>query len=413
MKLAEKLELENGLKVFIKSAPLHSVALSFAVRYGSVDEFNKPDTSGASHFLEHMLFKGTKNRTWAQIRKDDRDNGIMHNAETNFEQITYYMAAPASGLEPSASLLADTIKNSTIPEDELEKERCVIRNEVRSCLDDINNILRERFLKAAFKGLPPSVPIGGTLTSINKITRSRLLEIYKESHNANNSVLVAYGSLEPTKTKKILSEYFSDVKSGKKNKGVEFELPKPVYREKVIQHPSVSQDSGLVGFLLPGYQKLVSKNNLNNHAFYCLSRILDERLQDSIREERGLVYDIGTDIGVFTKFGFFVVGFGAEQKDSETVKSLIFEEIEKLRAGELSKNDLDAAKIYFEATAGRLLDSTIEFANLLAEEELTLGKEPDFELTKKVTVDDIAGVAQDYLDPNRALSLKVTSKQMR
>ncbi len=403
--------LENGLRVVIKPAPLHSAALALGVAYGSLNEFEHPETSGSAHFFEHMLFKGTKNRTWKQQSEECRNNEIYKDANTDYDRIVYYMVSPGDRFEVCASLLSDMVKNAILPEDELELERTVIANEIAMDMDDPDWTLKNHTMSVLFKGTPPSLPVEGTLKSVGKIDREKLMKIYKSSHTPDNSVLVGYGDIDEHKASKILSDYFSDYEGKSCIGKVDFDAPKPAVKESILEREELSQTHGRINFIIPAEDNDEKKSL---RTLTSLSFILEDRLFDEVREKNGLVYDIMPDIDAYSKFGVFHIDFASDPSKAELVRSLSEKELENIINGNVEKSELERAKRRYLWDRKLTVDMTDVYVEFLAEEGVLYNEISSLDSLlsslEPIKVEDIIDAADRYLNPDDGVYTAVVPK---
>lgn len=350
-----------------------------------------------------MLFKGTTNRTWKQISDETKEHGIYKNANTYYERILYYATSAKYSFEPAVSILSDMIKNSTFPQEELEKERGAIVNEVMSYNDNLNNVLKDHVMATLFAGKPPSLPVAGTLESVRNISRDRLIEIYKASNTPDNTVVVAYGDLDKKSALRTLSKYFSDFEGKSSVRKVDFDVEKPTIRESVLRRAEISQARGALQFVTPGREKLNAYDKSTVKAFDCVSDILRKRLFEEIRQKRGLVYSIYPSFFEQRSFGIVGVDFSCEPSKTDEVKALALKEIEKLRAGELSKADLNQSKKTLLWAASTVLDNTSFYSELLAEHGITYGNIPNTSALRALKLEDLFKAADTYLNTDDAI----------
>src|SRR5277367_4484710 len=204
----ERTILPNGLTLLVKpdrSAALASVQVW--VRTGSIHEGEQLG-AGLSHFLEHMLFKGTARRTGRAISETVQANGGAINAYTTFDRTVYYIDLPSERLEVAVDLLADAVLHSTLPEDEIAREKDVILREIAMTKDDPENRLWESLFAAAFREHPYRHPIIGHRDVFAAVDRKALLDYYTERYVPNNIVVVVAGDVDPSRAAAVVEKHF-------------------------------------------------------------------------------------------------------------------------------------------------------------------------------------------------------------
>ncbi len=410
----EFITLENGLRVLIKPAPLHSVALAVGVGYGSLYEFNHPETSGSSHFFEHMLFKGTSKRTWGQQNEQVRTHGIYRNADTYYERIVYFTVSSRRSFDVAASILSDMLKNSTLPPEELKKERGAIINEIRGYYDDVDSILEDHTMSVLFANRPPSLPVAGTIKSVKNITRERLMEIYKASHTPDNAVVVAYGDIiDKKRALKSISDYFGDFTGRASVKKIDFDIPKPRVKESILERDWLSQTYAKINFLIPPRKHINAYGRYTSTALSCFSYMLDYRLFDEVREKRGLVYSIQSMPFTQSNFGVFSIDFGSRADEADLVRELSIRELEKVRNGEVSKSELSRSKRYLQWLINNGLDEAEKSAEGIAEHGVIYNTVPNLDSLRSIKLEDIIDAADRYLNPKDSVYTAVVPKQKK
>ncbi len=187
--------LPNGLRIVIEPMPhAHSAAGGFLVQTGARDE--TPELAGVSHFLEHMCFKGTRNREWEQITKEFDDLGSTYNAYTSKEKTVYYGWVRVDDLEKQIELLADMMC-SIVPPEEFEMEKKVILEEIAMSEDSIESKAYDLIHETFYKGHSLSWPVLGTAETIGRLTRDELYGYFESRYHAANMVLIVSGAVDP------------------------------------------------------------------------------------------------------------------------------------------------------------------------------------------------------------------------
>jgi len=187
--------LANGLRIVIERMPnVSSAAAGFLARTGARDE--TPDIAGASHFLEHMCFKGTEKRDWHRISIDFDDMGAIYNAFTSVDRTFYYGWVPAEKIDDQIELLADMVRPA-LPPDQFDMEKNVILEEIAMAKDAIEHVAFDFLLERVFEGHALGWPILGYESTVGDLTRDRLDEYYRRRYSADRTVLVVAGKVDP------------------------------------------------------------------------------------------------------------------------------------------------------------------------------------------------------------------------
>ncbi|MEM0201173.1 MAG: pitrilysin family protein [Candidatus Micrarchaeaceae archaeon] len=412
MKKQKLFLLENGLRVFIYSFPeLETVGISLGIKYGSVDE--NPEINGSAHFLEHMMFKGTKKRTWKNINEQIKDIGAYDNAYTDREITNYIFQVHKKYLKNGISLLSDMTLNSTIPKKEFELERGPIINENLIREDNPENLFYDYMPKVLFKGHPAEMPVGGNNElTIKKITRDHLFEIYKKYYCPKNMFLSIAGGVEIDNAIKLAKDYFEIYKS-------EFNTPKRTLfkgknelRKVVVKKIGIKQARIGIGFSL----KPFNKERINEYAgMSILNAIIKYRLYEEIREKRGLSYDPYSVYQAGNTIVMISAEAGIEEKNVNEVEKIIVKEFEKIQNGELDKNELERMKkaiiIKLSIYKERSLDMSTNITSLGVVEEM-----PDLfqklpAIIQKINIDNIRKIGQENINCNKYSEILLMPKK--
>jgi predicted Zn-dependent peptidase len=336
----KQLMLDNGLVVLLKkSSELPVVSVQVWVKTGSIYETEQ--TNGISHFLEHLVFKGTEKYLVNQISKKIESYGGIINAGTSKEYTVYFVDIPKEGIEDAFDVISQLVFHATFPEDELEKERLVVIEEIKRYEDNPGNVLYENFNNKLFTLSSYKWRILGKEENIRTLPRQEIINYYKTHYHPKNMVLSICGDFD-NNIYELIKKYF-DVKIStdyittnilldEEPKGSIFEVKK-----HKVQHTYF-----LSGFLGPKI------NDKHQYTGDVLSIILGEgissRLYKILREEKQLVYEIGS--GFYTQLGpsiFYISGI-CERKNLEKVVDEINNILTDLRTNGPTDKELEKAK---------------------------------------------------------------------
>jgi predicted Zn-dependent peptidase len=336
----KQLVLDNGLVVLLKKSPeLPVVSVQVWVKTGSIYETEQ--TNGISHFLEHLVFKGTEKYLVNQISKKIESYGGIINAGTSKEYTVYFVDIPKEGIEDAFDVISQLVFHATFPEDELEKERLVVIEEIKRYEDNPGNVLYENFNNKLFTLSSYKWRILGKEENIRTLPRQEIINYYKTHYHPKNMILSICGDFD-NNIYELIKKYF-DVKIStdyittnilldEEPKGSIFEVKK-----HKVQHTYF-----LSGFLGPKI------NDKHQYTGDVLSIILGEgissRLYKILREEKQLVYEIGS--GFYTQLGpsiFYISGI-CERKNLEKVVDEINNILTDLRTNGPTDKELEKAK---------------------------------------------------------------------
>jgi predicted Zn-dependent peptidase len=335
-------KLQNGLNVVTYSMPhVNSVSINIIVKVGSRYESEKE--AGISHFLEHMAFKGTKNRSALDIAKEFDAIGGHFNAYTSRENTVYYTKVLSSHTKQALDILADILQNSVFSDADIKKELSVISQEIAGVSDCPDDLVFENFYALAYKNHPLGRSILGTYDNIAKFDKSSFQDYMNKHYSAENICISIAGNIKHSEATKLVEDFFSSLSIGKEQKQ---ELAIYTGGFEIIPKP-LEQTTIALGFESVSY--------LNIEDFYhaqILSIILggglSSRLFQTIREDLGLAYGIGSGVNAFCDSGIFSIYAASDHKNVPLMIEKIIEEISKIKTT-ISHEELDRAKAQIES----------------------------------------------------------------
>lgn len=390
----EKLTLQNGVRILHEHIPyVRSVSLGIWVATGS--RYESARMSGASHFIEHMLFKGTQTNSAAELASIMDSIGGQTNAFTTKECTCFHGRVLDTHLDQLTDVLCDMFFNSTFNEDDVKNERGVILEEIDMYADTPDDLTSERLFSATYQGSALARPILGKKTTLRQMTGESLKE-YKDAHYCPESVVVAIsGSYKPEDIDRLKDRFSALAKSGK-NKLTRAEY-KPAF---TLKRKSLEQNHLTIAF--PG----LSVTDKNRYALQLLSDILgggmSSRLFQTLREKRGLCYSIYTYGASYIDTGLFSI-YTALSKDTEVeALRVITDEIRRFKDAGVTTDELVRAREQIKANVLMGLESTGTRMHRLARSELYFGyvTDPDAVIAAydSVSAEDIRRLAQECLD---------------
>jgi len=323
-----KYTCQNGVRVVLENIPsVRSVAIGIWVGTGSRDEL--PGNNGISHFLEHMFFKGTNTRNAKELAEAFDSIGGQVNAFTSKEYTCYYAKVLDNHSQYALEILADMFFNSTFAEDELNKEKNVVGEEIKMYEDAPDDIVHDLLSKAAFDNHPLGYPILGTEQTLSTFTGDLLRSYVEEMYTPEKIVISIAGNIDESFIKEVESLFGSFDRKGRHQAEA-----KPVFKSNHVTRQKDTEQAHLcIGFegLSIGDPDIYSLIVMNN----IFGGSMSSRLFQEVREERGLAYSVFSyhssfkDSGIVTIYG----GTGANQIDAlfETINSTL---------GELKRNGI-------------------------------------------------------------------------
>jgi predicted Zn-dependent peptidase len=383
-----KKTLENGMTVLYEERKGSGViSLAIAAKHGGINE--PLNEKGISHFIEHMVFKGTKNRTAKQISEAIEKNGGILNAFTEEEFTNYWCKLPSDKADIGLDVLSDMILNPLFEEKELNKERQVIFEEMKMRRDRPDIYVVDQIQSLLYTGTL-STDFIGTEESMKSITKKKITEKFKNAYGSENMILCAVGDSNFEKLCRFCEKTFK--KSG-------FKLPEPVFgnknMEKIDKRKGIDQVNLVFAYHVPNAKE---KEVYTAQILSCLMvGGMSSRLFQEIREKRNLAYSVRGGYAGGRRYGYNTVIVGTSPENLEKVKSLIIEEFNKLPK-ELDEKELNQvkeqlignSKISREDSPGQMLD-------LLYNEVWCgdAGRSYDYEKNiKKVKLEDVKKLVQ-------------------
>lgn len=367
--MVQKSVLENGIRVITEKIPAaHSVTIGFWVENGSRHETSAE--SGISHFLEHMLFKGTENRNAIDIAKEIDSVGGVLNGFTSREYSCYYAKVLARKLPLAIDLISDIVLNSVFELDEIEKERRVILQEIYMLEDTPDDYVHDLFSQTFWQKHPLGRPILGSRDSVGEISRDGLFELLRRRYCGKNILICAAGDLEHQEIADRIGEAFRDVLPGTKSEDF---APVEYQRRVNILEKDLEQVHLCLG------TRALPQSHPNRFESYLLNTILggsmSSRLFQKIREELGLAYSIYSYLSSHSDAGSLVLYSGTSPDSAPRVAALMLKEFSRLKKEPVSQEELTSAR---EQVKGNLLlsmESTDNRMTRLAKNEIYMGRQ--------------------------------------
>ena len=331
--------LPNGLRI-IHEPTLSKVAYcGFAIDAGTRDE--AANEQGMAHFVEHLIFKGTvKRKAWHILNRMENVGGDL-NAYTNKEETVVYSAFLTEHLERALELLGDIVFHSTFPQHEIDKETEVIIDEIQSYEDNPSELIFDDFEDMIFRNHPLGRNILGKPELLRSFRTEDVLSFTRRFYQPGNMVFFVQGQYDFKKIIRLAEKYMSDIPA------VEIEnrrTPPPLY---IPEHLTVTKDTHQAHVMIGsrGYNAYDDKRT----ALYLLNNILggpgmNSKLNVSLRERRGLVYNVESNLTSYTDTGAFCIYFGTDIEDMDTCLKLTYKELKRMRDVKMTSSQLAAAK---------------------------------------------------------------------
>lgn len=331
-------ELSNGIKVLIENMPdFNSVSLGVYYKTGSKDE--RDDELGVAHLLEHMVFKGTEKRTAKEISEEIDNLGGHINAFTSKEMTAFYTVTLSEHIEKSIEILSDILLNSTFSEENLEKEKKVVIEEIRMYQDVPEDLVHDLNSELIIDG-PQGRNILGTEESVSNISRDTLVNYFEERYCSDNMIITIAGNVDVERVMKFLEKYFGFFNRKSKlrnlNEGFTLKASHNIIRKETNQVHLCFNTKGLSYLERDKYTLSIISNILGGN--------MSSRLFQKIREDRGLCYSVYTYASSYRNDGMFTVYAGTTHENYQEVIEIIKNEFNDIKKNGVSQEELNKAK---------------------------------------------------------------------
>jgi predicted Zn-dependent peptidase len=331
----KKTILENGIRVV---SEMHSesraVAIGVWITTGTRDE--APGDEGISHFLEHLVFKGTKSRSSYQIAKSLEALGGELNAYTTRETTCYHALVLKDHWKKALDVLADLVNNMDLNRQDFQLEKAVILQEISMGDDALEELIYDEYLSRCLPKHPLGRPILGTVESVSKMTQKQILRYYRERYSGNNLIISATGNVDHTE----LVESVRKLLGKKPKRRLKFLRTKPKHRafRDVIERPTEQLH------LLLGLPCASFKDRERFEAFIVNALLgggMTSKLYQSVREKKGLAYSIYSSLNTFEDFGLINVYASCEKENMKGVIKTISSELRRIRRDGVTQGEVD------------------------------------------------------------------------
>lgn len=341
MGIAEEFHLNNGVTVVYEYIPHTQITSVQAwIKTGAVNEDRR--NNGISHFLEHILFKGTKNFAPDEIDSIVESNGGIMNAGTSKDYTTYYVTLPSDHAEVAFKVISDMVFNASFIPDEIEKEKPVVIQEIQRKFDNPTYDMWRDAMKTMFADTPYAMEVIGTEENVNSFSRQTLLEYYRTHYHPNNTTLVIVGDMQFAEAKNLAQKYFSVVSAAKATKGYDkawnLSIKSPVTQ---VYKREVAQD-----YILIAYQ--VNATAKDAPVYEVLTEILSggeySLLNRELKYEKGVVTAVSAGEILSRNAGGYIVHMLTNPGDTDKAVAALKTSLLKLTKGALTEEELQKAK---------------------------------------------------------------------
>jgi len=404
--------LRCGMRAVLAPCEAESVAFGVFVKSGSRHETAR--TAGISHFIEHMLFKGTPSRRAYDITCAIEGRGGNFNAFTGEEQTCFFAHLPSECLGTAVEILGDMYQNALISPDEFEREKGVIIEEIRMYQDEPDSVAAENLQRALFPGHPLGAPVAGTEASLRPMTPGMVKSYMRSHYRPSATCVVVAGAFDEGEALRLLEAAFAPCgRAGGRVRRAAADPGSPLARPPVPE-TRVEKEVAQVQLAL-GYRTF-GVGDSRRYAATVLDAVLGSgmasRLFQSVRERRGLSYDISSRLQFFSDAGQFTVSAGLERAKAARALATVDRELERVCRSKVPRAELERAKTYlignFRLAHEKVLSKMIYHGSAMTTFGRIVPTQEQVDGVRAVTADDVLGVARAIFRPeNRALSLVV------
>jgi len=391
-----KTTLKNGLRII--TAPMKDTqTTTIFVTVGVGSRYEEEEEAGISHFIEHMIFKGTKKRPNTQVIANELDAiGGTFNAFTGKNRTAYYAKVDAKHFDIALNVISDIFLNSKIETKEINREKGTVLQELSMYKDMPMRTVEDDFERLLYGKQKLGREIIGYKKTITDFKRKDFTDYMDRFYIASDTVICVAGKISEQKVIAQLKKYFAKMKKGKKTE-IEKVIEKQIVSKIKIKNKKTDQTHLILGV------RTYDHRHKDRYALSLLSSILggnmSSRLHIQVRERQGLAYYIRTDGEAYQDVGYLMVGAGVEHKNLEKTIKIILRELKKISAYKVSEKELQKAKNYIKGKSVMGLEPSDAVASYLADQEVMKNEIliPDqvFKKIDKVTVNDIQRVAKD------------------
>lgn len=396
----KKTKFKSGLKIItVPDKRTQAVTVLVMAKVGS--KYEEKKINGLSHFLEHMLFKGTKKRPTALEISETLDKvGGSYNAFTGEEYTGYFAKVEKSRLGLALDWVTDIYLNSLLPEKEIEKEKGVIKEEINMYLDNPMIYVQNLWKKVLYGDQPAGWQVIGNKKTVSSVNREKLLNYRSNFYTAQNTLVCIAGNFDSKKILKEIKGYFQDLKKGKLLKKDEV-VEKQKKPKCLVNYKKTDQTHLCLG--VRSFNLKDKKRFVLELLAVVLGGMMSSRLFSEIREKMGLAYYIGTRTELDPDTGSLVTRAGIDNKKVDKAILAILKEYKNIASKEIQEEELRKAKDYLKGKLALSLETSDSLAFFYSTQELLLDKiltaKDIFEELEKVKKEQVLKVAQEVFRP--------------
>ncbi len=397
--MEKKTVLPNGVRILTEEIPhVHSVAIGLWVDTGSKNEH--PDVWGISHFIEHMLFKGTKTRTAMQIAQELEDTGGSINAFTDKENTCFYARVLDTHIDKAIDVLTDIYLNSVFDPDEIEREKQVVLEELKMYEDSPDELSYDTIVENIWHGHPLGHKIVGTSDTIKEFSRNKIVDYMDNHYTVGKLVIAVAGKI---KTDEVIDKLEKRLGHLKGKPSIDDE-PSILYNTQLCaKYKDIEQLHVCLGTKGPAV------TDDERYTFAIIDSILgggmSSKLFQEIREKRGLAYSIGSYELLYKKGGIFGVYAGISPDNLKDVIKYTLQEFDFIKEGKVSEEDISRAKEHLKGSLLLSLEAVKNRMMRLSRNEIyfqrSISSQEIIDSIDKVDFKQIVDIANNIFDKEK------------
>lgn len=396
--------LSNGIRLVHHTIPGIVAHCGLVINAGSRDE--NEDEHGIAHFIEHMLFKGTKKRKAYYILSRLEDVGGELNAYTTKEETAIHASFLKDDYERTIELISDIAFNSVFPEKEIEKEKDVVIEEINSYLDNPGELIFDDFEELIFAGQTIGHNILGTTEIVKSFKQNTISDFISRHYNTDQMVFCSVGNISNEKIELLFTRYFSSVPRNQKTSA---SLPSWTYKPSTVtKKKDTYQNHCIIGNIA------YNLKDERRPGMFLLNNILggqglNSRLNLSLREKKGLAYNIESSYNPYCDTGAFTIYFGTDNNLLEKSIKVVMSELDMLRTKKLGIVQLSKAKNQIKGYLARGYENHESLMLGMGKSLLVFDRIESLEDTcnkiEKITASELLETANEVFDPSKLSTL--------
>ena len=396
----QRTTLDNGLVIVTENMPaVRSVSLGIWVRVGSRHE--ESELNGISHFIEHMVFKGTHKRSAEAIARSVDSIGGYLDAFTAKELVCFSTKVLDEHLPVAFDVIADLVQDPLFAEEDIRRERQVVQEEIKMVEDTPDDLVHEIFTQEYWRNHSLGLPILGTRKSVKRFTQPELFDYFGTHYVPNQLLLTAAGHLEHARVVDLASRYFSARKPSRTKPN----LTRPVAHARITHRNKSNLEQVHVCLGTPAYPAADDRR----YACYILNTILgggmSSRLFQNIREKQGLVYAIFSSLNSYSDTGNLSIYAGTAPQNARKVVQLVTRELAGLKEQPVTAEELQRAKDHLKGSLMLSLESTGSRMSNLARQEMFFQRfsslDEVLERINRTQAEEVLEVARQFFQPKK------------